>query len=167
MIWSTYECDHIYFSHACICICIVVFYRYFHADLNKSMTSTFSIEIVIDLKNDDIDMFNNFQFLFRSVFILANRFFEMNNSFNRFFLYNSIIAECWSSFSINDQKFLDEHRFEIEEILNIENQNSTSEILSIRYSDFNLILEWRLLQCLKFLVYLFLDLIVDFLVFND
>jgi hypothetical protein len=91
----------------------------------------------------------------------------MNVFFNRFFLHNSIIAKRWSSFSINDQKFFDEHRFEFEEILNIESQNSTFEIFSIRYSDFNLILEWRLLQCLKFLVYMFLDLIVDFLVFND
>jgi hypothetical protein len=48
MIWSTYECDHIYFNHACIRICIVVFYRYFHVNLNKSMTSIFSIETVID-----------------------------------------------------------------------------------------------------------------------
>jgi hypothetical protein len=94
-------------------------------------------------------------------------FFEMNVFFNRSFLQNLIIAKRWSSFSINDQKFLDEHRFEIEEILDIESQNSTSEIFSIRYSDFNLTFEWRLLQCLKFFVYLFLDLIVDFLVSND
>jgi hypothetical protein len=145
MIWSIYECDHIYFNHACIRICIVVFYRYFHADLNKSMTSTFSIETVIDSENDDIDMFNDFQSLFRSVFILANRFFEINVFFNRFFLHNLIIAERWSSFSINDQKFLDEHRFEIKKILNIESQNSIFEIFSIRYSDFNLIFKWRLL----------------------
>jgi hypothetical protein len=91
----------------------------------------------------------------------------MNVSFNRFFLHNLIIAERWSSFSINNSKFLDEHRFEIKEIFNIESQNSTFEIFSIRYSNFNLILEWRLLQCLKFFMYLFLDLIVDFLVFND
>ncbi len=127
----------------------------------------FRLRLWLILKNDDINMFNDFQFLFRSVFILANRFFEMNVSFNRFFLHNSIIAKRWNSFSISDQKFLDEHRFEIEEILNIENQNSTFEIFSIRYSNFNLILEWRLLQCLKFFVYLFLDLIVDFLVFNN
>jgi hypothetical protein len=68
----------------------------------------------------------------------------MNVSFNRFFLHNLIIAERWNSFSIHDQKFLDEHRFEIEEILNIENQNSIFEIFSIRYSDLNLIFEWRL-----------------------
>jgi hypothetical protein len=79
-------------------------------------------------------------------------------------LHNSIIAERWNLFSINDQKFLDEHRFEIEEILNIENQNSIFKIFSIRYSNFNLIFEWRLFQCLKFLMYLFLHLIVDFLV---
>jgi hypothetical protein len=48
MIWSIYKCDHTYFNHACIRIYIVVFYRYFYANLNKSMTSTFSIEIVID-----------------------------------------------------------------------------------------------------------------------
>ncbi len=127
----------------------------------------FRLRLWLILKSDDIDMFNDFQSFFRSVFILANRFFEMNVFFNRFFLHNSIIAKRWSSFSINDQKFFDEHRFEFEEILNIESQNSTFEIFSIRYSDFNLILEWRLLQCLKFLVYMFLDLIVDFLVFND
>ncbi len=127
----------------------------------------FRLRLWLILKNDDIDMFNDFQFLFRSVFIFANRFFEMNVFFNRFFLHNLIIAERWNSFSINDQKFFDEHRFEIEEILNIENQNSTFEIFSICYSDFNLILEWRLFQCLKFLVYLLLHLIVDFLVFND
>ncbi len=125
------------------------------------------LKLWLILKNDDIDIFNDFQSFFRSVFILANRFFEINVSFNRFFLHNSIIAERWSSFSINDQKFLDEHRFEIEEILNIENQNSIFEIFLICYSVFSWILEWRLFQCLKFLVYLFLDLIVDFLVFND
>jgi hypothetical protein len=91
----------------------------------------------------------------------------MNAFFNRSFLHNLIIAERWNSFSINDQKFLDEHRLEIEKILDIESQNSIFENFLIRYSDFNLILEWRLLQCLKFLVYLFLDLIVDFLVFSD
>ncbi len=127
----------------------------------------FRLKLWLILKNDDIDMFNDFQSFFRSLFILANRFFEMNVSFNRSFLHNSIIAERWNSFSISDQKFFDEHRFEIEEILNIENQNSISEIFSIRYSDFNLIFEWRLFQCLKFLTYLFSDLIVNFLVFND
>ncbi len=127
----------------------------------------FRLRLWLILKSDCIDMFNDFQFLCRSVFILASRFFEMNVFFNRSFLHISIIAERWSSFSINDQKFFDEHHFEIEEILNIESQNSIFEIFSIRYSDFNLIFEWRLLQCLKFLVYLFLDLIVDFLVFND
>jgi hypothetical protein len=127
----------------------------------------FWLRLRLILKNDCIDMFNDFQSLFRNVFILANRFFEMNVFFNRFFLHNSIIAERWNSFLINDQKFLDKHCFEIEEILNIENQNSIFEIFSNRYSDFNLIFEWWLLQCLKFLVYLFLNLSVDFLVFND
>jgi hypothetical protein len=82
-------------------------------------------------------------------------------------LQNSIVAERWSSFSINDQKFFDEHRFEIEKIFNVESQNAIFEIFSINYSNFDLILEWRLLQCLKFLVQLFFYLIVDFLVFND
>jgi hypothetical protein len=127
----------------------------------------FRLRLWLILKNDDIDMFNDFQFLFNDVFLFANHIFEMNVSLNRFFLQNSIIAERWSSFSINDQKSFDEHRFEIEEILDIENQNSTFEIFSIRYSSFDLIFEWWLLQCLKFFVYLFLDLIVDFLVFND
>jgi hypothetical protein len=91
----------------------------------------------------------------------------MNISFSRSFLQNSIVAERWNSFSINDQKFFDEHRFEIEEIFNVENQNAISEIFLINYSSFDLILEWRLLQRLKFLVQLFLYLIVDFLVFSD
>jgi hypothetical protein len=91
----------------------------------------------------------------------------MNISFNRFFLQNSIVAERWSSFSINDQKFFDEHDFEIEEIFNIESQNAIFEIFSINYLSFDLILEWRLFQSLKFLVQLFLYLIVDFFVFND
>jgi membrane-associated phospholipid phosphatase len=69
----------------------------------------------------------------------------MNISFNRFFLQNLIVAERWNSFSINDQKFLDEHRFEIEEIFNVENQNVIFEIFSINSSNFDLILEWRLL----------------------
>jgi hypothetical protein len=91
----------------------------------------------------------------------------MNIFFNRSFLQNSIVAERWSSFLINDQKFLDEHRFEIEEIFNVESQNAILKIFSINYLSFDLIFEWRLLQCLKFLVQLFLYLIVDFLVFND
>jgi hypothetical protein len=37
-----------YFNHACNRICIVVFYLHHHDDLNKSMTSIFSIEIVTD-----------------------------------------------------------------------------------------------------------------------
>jgi hypothetical protein len=65
----------------------------------------------------------------------------MNISFNRSFLQNSIVAERWSSFSINDQKFLDEHRFEIEKIFNVESQNAISEIFSINYLNFDLILE--------------------------
>jgi hypothetical protein len=61
----------------------------------------------------------------------------MNIFFNHFFLQNSIVAERWSSFSINDQKFLDEHRFEIEKIFNVESQNSTFEIF------FNQLLKFR------------------------
>ncbi len=144
--------------------CFIVIFMLIWTNRSRRL---FRLKLWLILKNDDIDMFNDFQFLFDSVFILANRFFEMNVSFNRSFLHNSIIAERWNSFSINDQKFLNEHRFEIEEILNIEIQNSIFEIFLIRYSNFNLILEWRLLQCLKFFMYLFLDLIVDFLVFND
>jgi hypothetical protein len=90
-------------------------------------------------------MFNDFEILFDNIFILAHRFCEMNIFFNRFFLHNLIVAERWSLFSINDQKFFDEHRFEIEEIFNVENQNATFEIFSINYSSFDLILEWRLL----------------------
>jgi hypothetical protein len=91
----------------------------------------------------------------------------MNISFNRSFLQNSIVTKRWSSFSINDQKFFDEHRFEIEKIFNVESQNTTFEIFLINYSSFELIFKWRLLQRLKFLVQLLLYLIVDFLVFND
>jgi hypothetical protein len=91
----------------------------------------------------------------------------MNIFFNRSFLQNLIVAKRWNLFSISDQKFFDEHRFEIEEIFNVESQNAISEIFLISYSSFDLIFEWRLLQCLKFLVQLFLFLIVDFLVFND
>jgi hypothetical protein len=86
-------------------------------------------------------MFNNFEFFFDDVFILANCFCEMNAFFNRFFVQNSFIAERWRSFLINDQKFLDERCFEIEEMLNVENQNTTSEIFSINYSSFDLIFE--------------------------
>ncbi len=107
------------------------------------------------------------------------------NFFLTAFLYSRIVSSKWTFFSIAFfckiqlsqnvdayfrsaiKNFFNEHRLEIEEILDIEDQNSIFEIFSIRYSDFNLILEWRLLQCLKFFMYLFLDLIVDFLVFND
>jgi hypothetical protein len=91
----------------------------------------------------------------------------MNISFNRFFLQNSIVAKRWNSFSINNKKFFDEHRFEIEKIFNVENQNAISEIFSLNYLSFNLIFKWRLFQCLKFFMQLFFYLIVDFLVFND
>ncbi len=45
----------------------------------------FRLRLWLILKNNDINMFNNFQFFFRSVFIFVNCFFEMNISFNRFF----------------------------------------------------------------------------------
>ncbi len=65
----------------------------------------------------------------------------MNVSQCRTFLQNSIIAERERSFLICCQKFLDEHCLKIEEILNVEAQNATPEIFSIRYSDFDLIFE--------------------------
>jgi hypothetical protein len=79
----------------------------------------FRLRLWLILNNDDIDMFNDFQSLFRSVFIFANRFFEMNIFQYRTFLQNSIIAKHKNSFSIYCQKFLDEHCFRIEEVLNI------------------------------------------------
>jgi hypothetical protein len=83
--------------------------------------------------------------LFLTAFLYSRIVFLKWTFFSIVFLHNSIIAKRWSSFSINDQKFLDEHCFEIEKILNIESQNSIFEIFSIRYSDFNLIFKWRLL----------------------
>jgi hypothetical protein len=83
------------------------------------------------LKNDYIIMFNCFQSLFDDLFKFANRFFEMNVSFNRSFLHNSIIAERWSSFSINDQKISDEHRFEMKKFL-----ISKIKIRFLRFSQF-------------------------------
>jgi hypothetical protein len=83
MIWSTYECDHIYFNHACIRICIVVIYRYFHADLNKSMTSIFSIETVIDSEEwrhwhvQRFLIFFSQRFYTRESFLRNERFFQL------------------------------------------------------------------------------------------
>jgi hypothetical protein len=85
MIWSIYECDHIYFNHACIRICIVVFYRYFHVDLNKSMTSTFSIETVIDFEEWWHWHVQRFSISFSQRFYTRESFFRNKRFFQSFF----------------------------------------------------------------------------------
>jgi hypothetical protein len=132
---------------------------------------------------DDVDFFDwDCDWFWRVTTFACSTIFKF---FLTTFLYSRIVSAKWTFLSIvlfckiqlsqnveahfrsAIKNFLDEHRFEIEEIFNVENQNAISEIFSINYLNFDLIFEWRLLQCLKFLVQLFFYLIVDFLVFND
>jgi hypothetical protein len=125
------------------------------------------LRLKLILKSCYISMFDRFQFFSDSVFVFSSRIIEMNVSQNCTFLQNSIVAERWSSFLICSQKFLNKHRFEIEEISNTQSIDSSSESFSFDYSRFDLILERWLFQNLKNFMNLFLYLIIDFLVSDD
>jgi hypothetical protein len=132
---------------------------------------------------DDVDFFDwDCDWFWRMTTLTCLTIF---NFFFAAFLYSRVVFSKWTFLSIvlfciiqlsqnvevyfrsTIKNFSTNIVSKLKKFLNIESQNLTFEIFSIRYSNFNLIFEWRLLQCLKFLVYLFLNLIVDFLVFND
>jgi hypothetical protein len=127
----------------------------------------FRLRLRLILKNCYINMFDRFQFFSDSVFVFSSRIIEMNVSQDCTFLQNSIIAERWSSFLICSQKFLDEHRFEIEEILDTQSIDLSLESFSLDYLRFDSILKRWLFQNLKDFMNLFLYLIIDFLVSDD
>jgi hypothetical protein len=127
----------------------------------------FRLRLWLILKNDDIDMFNDFQFFLTT------------------FLYSRVVSSKWTFFSVaffckiqlsqnvevhfrsTIKDFSTNIVWESKKFLISKIKIRLLRFFSIRYSSFNLIFEWWLLQCLKFLVYLFLDLIVDFLVLNN